>query len=125
MKFTIGVIVGMEDALKRLAVCRWLNGREAYGVAKLIQKLQPDIDFFHTQRDGLIRDRFGVQDKKEETIYTIPPENRKAFFEALAEVTAIENEYEIVPVTIRGDIETGLSPAELIALEGVIKIADD
>lgn len=122
MKLTIGEIAGMEDALERLSGCRWLNAREAYGVAKLIQKLQPDLAFFHVQRDGLIRERFGVQNPEDETVFSVPPENQKEFFEALADVTAIENEYDLAPVTIRGEVELGLSPADFVALEGLVEI---
>jgi len=124
LKLTIGKIIGMEDGLKRLSSCRWLNAREAYAIAKLIQKLQPDIDFYHLHRNALIQKEFGIRDERDPNLYSVPKEKQAEFFDRLKEYTDIENDYDIKPVHLRGDVETGLSPADLIALDGLVVIED-
>ncbi len=113
---TLGVLAQAEPTLKAICALK-LSPKSAYHLKKLAQLVAPEVEHFHQERNGYIRDLgtenpeavAGVELKRDSP-------NMPAFIAKVTELTAVPVEIAWGPLTLAMLGDCPVSAAELTAL---------
>lgn len=118
-------IINSEASLKKL-LSTDLPVKVAFKIAKLVNKINPDLKIYEEQRFKIIKE-LGEQTDKEKDIWSVKPENFEKFKEELTKLSEIEVDLSFAPgkplekikIEDLGDIK--LEPNDLVPLEWLIE----
>lgn len=120
---TLGALAAAEPTLTRLSDIR-LPAKTAYQLSRWLRVVNGETRHYHTQRDAFIHE-LGVVDPVDPTRIHVTPDNTPEFVKRMVELSAVEVELTLAPISLSLLFSVDLSPMEILSLEPVLLIDDD
>ena len=134
MKLKLGhILQATEVVVSIINANRPLPQKGAYRIARLYAKLKPEYDLIAARRNSMIEayaykamipagDEAG-QEEVEAPNFSVPPDKMAEFTKAWADIAAEEIEVAVEPIPLDqlGDGSSGITAAELVMLDELVR----
>ena len=107
MKLKLSQIVDNEVSLSKLGEVKFPATKVSFKIARIVDKLAPDLKNYHKQRQELL-EKYGKKEEKEGKIfYSFEADKAETFTKEIEDLLSLEIDVDFEPINITeiGDME--------------------